>query len=77
MALGYIDTVTSSIFIIECAMKIYALGFLLNGKKSYLRNPWNVLDFIIVVLSAISMSSSKLQLHMFKMFRIARLFRLV
>lgn len=32
-------------------MKIVTLGFLWNGKDSYLRTKWNVTDFIIVVCS--------------------------
>ena len=39
------------IFIGEAIIKIVATGFLMNGKFSYLRNNWNVLDFIIVLAS--------------------------
>ena len=39
------------IFIIECGLKIIAKG-LVKHKLSYLRDAWNILDFI-VVLSAI------------------------
>ncbi|OMJ68109.1 hypothetical protein SteCoe_34530 [Stentor coeruleus] len=35
-------------YTVECALKIIAYGFLLN-KNSYLRDNWNILDFIIVV----------------------------
>jgi len=37
-----------AIFCLEAALKIVALGFLLHS-DSYLRNGWNVLDFIVVV----------------------------
>ena len=38
----------SVIFICEAIIKIIAVG-LINQKKTYLRNWWNVIDFIIVV----------------------------
>lgn len=37
------------IFTIECIMKIIAYGFLLHP-GAYLRNRWNMLDFVIVVI---------------------------
>merc|ERR550514_30665 len=40
------------IFTMEMVMKVVASG-LLFGRKPYLRNPWNVLDGIIVVVSLI------------------------
>jgi len=36
------------IFLIEAILKIVAMGFVIHG-KSYLRDGWNVVDFIIVV----------------------------
>ena len=47
--LGYIF---SLIFTIEAIIKIFALGFL-NGHNTYLKNPWNVLDFIIVIFGVL------------------------
>ena len=38
----------SIIFAIESLLKVLAQGFVLS-KKSYLRDPWNILDFIIVL----------------------------
>lgn len=37
-----------SMFCIESSLKIIALGFVLH-KHSYLRNAWNIMDFIVVV----------------------------
>jgi hypothetical protein len=31
-------------------VQVLVHGFALNGPSSYLRNPWNVLDFAIVVI---------------------------
>jgi hypothetical protein len=36
------------IFVIEVVLKIFGLG-LVTGYKAYLRSPWNILDFLIVV----------------------------
>ena len=37
-----------AIFTVEMVVKILADGFILH-KGSYLRNPWNIMDFIVVV----------------------------
>ena len=36
------------IFCVEALLKIVALGFVLH-KGAYLRNVWNIMDFIVVV----------------------------
>jgi hypothetical protein len=43
------------IFTSEAAIKIFALG-LYSGKKTYLKNGWNFLDFIIVVAGLLEFS---------------------
>lgn len=40
----------SLIFLIELLLKVIAMGFVVH-KYSYMRDWWNVLDFIIVVTS--------------------------
>merc|ERR1719506_1028033 len=47
-----LDTIIVFLFLGECVCKVIALGFCF-GKTSYLRNPWNRLDFFLVVLSLI------------------------
>lgn len=37
-----------AIFTIEAALRILALGFVLH-RGSYLRNMWNIMDFVVVV----------------------------
>ena len=46
----------SIVYIIEAIMKIIVKGFVLH-KNSYLRDPWNVLDLIIVISSYYFISS--------------------
>ena len=41
------------IYVAEAVLKIWALGFIM-AKDSYLRDSWNVLDFLIVVTGLIS-----------------------
>ena len=36
------------IFLVEALLKIVALGFVLH-KGAYLRNIWNIMDFVVVV----------------------------
>ena len=38
----------SIIYTIEAILKIIALGFFVH-KKSYLRDPWNLIDFFVVI----------------------------
>ena len=42
------------IFIVELIIKAIVFGFITNGEHSYLRNGWNILDFVIVTFSVIS-----------------------
>jgi voltage-dependent calcium channel N type alpha-1B len=42
-----------AIFCVEATLKILALGFILH-KGSYLRNVWNILDFIVVLTGFIT-----------------------
>lgn len=53
-------------------IKIFSAGFVLN-KKSYLRDPWNILDFIIVITSllpyVITISVSLKPLRIFRVLR--------
>lgn len=42
------------IFIIESALKIAAKGFVSN-QNSYLRDGWNVVDFIVVITAILEL----------------------
>lgn len=46
---GHIFNIT---FIIECVIKIVAMGFI-HHKNSYLRDTWNWLDFAVVMVSIV------------------------
>ena len=72
--LQLIDLVMTSIFCLEALLKIVALGFIFNGPKSYLFDAWNVLDFMIVAFSVLSLSIDT-DLSYIKVLRVARILR--
>jgi hypothetical protein len=72
-----LDFLTTIVFLAECIMKIIAFGFLLNDQSSYLRNPWNLIDFVIIMVSVVAISPLANKLQVFKMFRILRVVRLI
>lgn len=46
--LDAVDVGFTVVFLIEMALKMTALGVVLGAPNAYLRNPWNVLDFLVV-----------------------------
>ncbi len=42
-----VEIVFIVIFTVECILKVIALGFVMH-QGAYLRNAWNILDFLIV-----------------------------
>ena len=54
----YLDNCFTILFSLEALIKIIAMGFLFNnrelkrrGMSPYITNPWNILDFIVVIAS--------------------------
>ena len=47
-ALDYVNLMFVSVFTMECFMKLLAL------RLHYFKEPWNVFDFVIVVVSVLS-----------------------
>ncbi len=41
------------IYLLEMMFKVVSKGFIIN-KFSYLRNPWNILDFIVVAFGCVT-----------------------
>lgn len=75
--LFWIDVTTTIIFIIEALMKNLTYGFLMNGQWSYIRQPWNILDFIIIIFSVMSIGPFSDNFKTIKIFRILRSMRLI
>ncbi len=53
----------------EAIVKIIAQGFILS-KKTYLRDPWNVLDFIVVITALLSFSPDISSVSILRAFRL-------
>ena len=73
--LFYMDITSTAVFTIEVVIKVIAVGFIVNGKTSYIRNAWNIMDFIIVIISIISLFPIEAKISVFKIIRMARLLR--
>lgn len=63
----------SYVFIVEAVVKIIAMGFVIH-RNSYLRDPWNWLDFIVVSISTVEILDIK-GLAQFKALRTMRVLR--
>lgn len=61
-------------FGIEAVFKIIAYGFI-SDELSYLRNSWNILDFIILIASIVDVSVSSIDLSFIKILRLFRTLR--
>jgi len=66
------DLVFTGIFTVEMCLKIIGLGFFWGNDNAYLRDGWNVLDFVITFGSLVALLPMVPSL---KMFRICRLLR--
>jgi hypothetical protein len=51
--IGLMLLIISIIFVVEAVVKILVQGFYW-GNKTYLKDPWNILDFIIVCFSILT-----------------------
>jgi hypothetical protein len=71
--LDSVDLVFSAVFIVECLLKIIAMGFA-RHKKAYLRDAWNCIDFFIVLSSLVTLTplSSESSLKVFRTARVLR-----
>lgn len=49
----YSDNVFTTLFSVECTLKIIAMGFF-GDQGAYLMDPWNWVDFVVVVLGSVS-----------------------
>ncbi|MFO0453871.1 MAG: ion transporter [Pseudomonadota bacterium] len=63
-----IDRAILAVFVVELALKLYALGL------RFWRNPWNVFDFVIVGIALLPATGA---LSVLRAFRVLRLLRLV
>uniref|UniRef100_A0A671G4D9 Voltage-dependent N-type calcium channel subunit alpha-1B n=1 Tax=Rhinolophus ferrumequinum TaxID=59479 RepID=A0A671G4D9_RHIFE len=64
------------IFCFEAGIKIVALGFVLH-KGSYLRNGWNVMDFVVVLTGILATAGTDFDLRTLRAVRVLRPLKLV
>ncbi|CAI2380762.1 unnamed protein product [Moneuplotes crassus] len=65
----YSEPLFSAVFLAECVIKIIAQGFVM-GPETYLRDGWNILDFLVVCTSILSFIPSIDNLSFIRMFRL-------
>ena len=51
IVLDQINLCITIIFLVGVILKTIAVGFLFNGPDSYLRDGWNIIDFLIAIVS--------------------------
>ena len=73
--LDQFDIVMTVLFTLELLIKVVVYGFIFNGEDSYMRNNWNLMDFVIVTFSLISILFSDVDLEIFKLLRMLRVLR--
>ena len=64
------------IYTIEMVLKIIAMGFVMRA-HSYLRDTWNILDFLVVVLGWISLLLEQSNISAIRVIRILRPLRTI
>ncbi|OMJ95481.1 hypothetical protein SteCoe_1074 [Stentor coeruleus] len=70
--LNTFDSIFLFFYSFECILKVFSLGFIFN-KKAYLRDSWNVLDFIIVISAWIDYAlGSSVNLQALRALRVLR-----
>ena len=71
-----LDYTFTTLFTLECVLKVVAMGLIYSKDKrypAYLRSGWNVLDFIVVLISLITLSP--VDIAVFKTLRALRALR--
>ena len=75
--LDTVDIFFTFIYVVECAIKVIAMGFA-HHRNAYLRNTWNLLDFFIVltgIVGLIPVANSSI-IRAFRSMRVLRPLRL-
>lgn len=75
--LHILDFILTTLFTFECLINIILFGLLCNGKNSYTKDPWNIMDLLIVTFSLLTLILADLSkdLSILKVFRMLRVLR--
>ena len=68
--------IISIIFVLECVVRIIVMGFYW-GDKTYLKDPWNILDFMVVIMGWVSRFMDGSDVSAIKVIRILRPLRTI
>jgi len=66
---GVTEPIFAVLFTLEALIKIVAMGFIL-AKNTYLRDPWNALDFAVVITALLSFSPDISSVNILRAFRL-------
>lgn len=75
--LSTLNSITIGIFTTEFIAKLIVYGVYFNGPHSYLRNVWNINDFVILVFSYLYLTSLVYSLKIFKALKFLKALRLI
>ena len=76
--LGILDYILTTLFTLECTINIILFGLICNGRHSYARDSWNVMDIVIVIFSIFTIvlqGQGGDDLSILKVFRMLRVLR--
>lgn len=65
----------TAVFLFESVIKIIVYGLVFNGKDSYLRSAWNMMDMIIVIFAVVSLFPTGIDVGFIKILRMLRVLR--
>ena len=71
----FLDHLMTVVFTLEVFLKIIVYGLIINGRKSFLRNLWHLVDLILVILSISSIVFKDVELNVFRVLRLFRILR--
>ena len=65
------EIIFTAVFVLECILKIISQGFF-KGKHAYLRSGWNVMDFVLVLISLVGIVPGVPNLSVIRSIRVLR-----
>lgn len=71
---SYVDISITFAFFAEFLIKSLSIGLVFD-KNSYLRDWWNIIDFVIIIISVIDFALSSISIKYIKVFRLLRTLR--
>lgn len=74
--IAYSENIFNGIFVTELTLKVIAMGFW-GHPNSYLRDPWNRLDFVVVVLGLVGLINGVSNFSVVRTVRVARPLRAI